>query len=94
METAKEEIQKITDCLHNDVSKLTEVAAGPTSSNTGVMTHHQEEGPTCTMYAEALNNQLLALHLSTLTRSRVKERQILIDSDPSTEPNHIGELTK
>ena len=53
MEAAKEEIQKI---FHNDISKLTEVAARPTNSNTSKVTHCQEGSLTCTTYAEALNN--------------------------------------
>jgi len=40
METAKEEIKKIMESLHNNVSKLTEAAARPTSGNTGEATHH------------------------------------------------------
>src|SRR5882724_1781417 len=94
METAKEDIQKITESLHNNISKLMEAAVRSTSGNAREATHHQEEGLTYTTYAEALNNQLPALHLSTLTRSRFKERQVSIDTDPSTEPNHIRELTE
>jgi len=94
VEATKEEIQKITESFHNDISKLTEMAAGPTNGNTSEATHHQEGGPSCATYAEALNNQLPASHLSTLARSRIKERQVLIDTDPSIEPNSIGDLTE
>src|SRR5882724_484086 len=94
MEATKEDIQKIMESLHNDVSLLTEAATRPTSGNTREATHHQEDSLTCTTYAEALNNRLPASHLSTLTRSRIKERQVLIDTNPSTEPNNIGDLTE
>jgi len=93
METTKEDIQTITESLHNYLSKLMEPAVRSTSSNTGEMTHHQEEGLTQS-HMQSIEQLTTSLHLSTLTRSRVKERQVLIDTVPSTEPNHIGELTK
>src|SRR5882724_11235796 len=52
METTKEDIQTITESLHNYLSKLMEAAVRSTSSNTGEMTHHQEEGLTQSTYAK------------------------------------------
>jgi len=47
----------------------------------------------CT-YAEALNRQLPATHLSMLTRMQIKEKQVLIDKDLSAETNQLSDLTE
>jgi len=41
-----------------------------------------------------LNNHLLAAHLSTLTRSQVKDRQVLIDKDPAAKSNQLAALNE
>jgi len=42
-------------------------------------------GPGCISYADVLNRWLPAAYPSMLTRSQVKERQVLIDKDPAAE---------
>jgi len=48
----------------------------------------------CITYANTLNRQLLEAHLSTLARSQVKERQVLIDKDLASKLNQLAELNK
>ena len=54
----------------------------------------QETATTWVTYADAVSSGLPALHLSTLARSRVKERQVLVDRDPSAGVNHLPELNE
>ena len=39
---------------------------------------------------EALNNWLLTAYLSMLARLRIRERQVLVDKDPSAGYNHLA----
>src|SRR5882724_5073882 len=45
-------------------------------------------------YADALNRRLLPAHLSTLARSRVRQRQVLIDKDPAADLNQLDGLNE
>ena len=47
-----------------------------------------------TTYADALNRWLLSDHLSTLARSWVKERQVLIDKDLAVKLNQLDGLNE
>ena len=47
-----------------------------------------------TSYVEALSRRLATTHLSTLARMRVKEKQVLIDKDPTENSDPLQGLTE
>jgi len=94
-EAMKEDIQKVPDSIKDETGKLTEVAAMavknasrgvPASQNLELTTPH------IATYADALNSHLPTAHLSTLAKTRVRERQVLIERDPTIETNHMQAL--
>ena len=94
MEVANKDIQRATECLKDEVSKLIENPVMATNEMSGLWDCQENGGPGHVSYADALNRQLLAAHLSTLTRSQVKERQVLIDKDPAAKLNQLVTLNE
>jgi len=90
MDEAKEDIQRTMEGLRDEVSRLTEAASIMAKATAGPMGLHQGRDPTSATYVEALSRKLPALHLSTLTWTRIKERQVLIDKDPAAMTNHLA----
>jgi len=87
MDMAKEDIQRATESFKDEVSKLNEAAASATNGmdDMGGCQNDGELG--LATYADTLNRWLPVAHLSTLARSQVKERQVLIDKDLVAELN-------
>jgi len=94
METAKDDIQRVTETLKDEVGKLNEVVAmAPTGTGeVGGCQHDGAHGGIT--YTDVLNRQLPAAHLSTLARGWVKDRQVLIDKDPVAELNQLACLNE
>ena len=66
---AKEDIQMVTECIKDEVSKLNGFAVMVANAMGGMEDHQENVVPGHTTYAEALNKHLPAAHLSTLARS-------------------------
>ena len=66
-----------------EVSKITSAAAALHSNlGWGALLQPQELGMTQTTYADAMGSCLPTMHLSMLSRTRVKEKQVLVDRTP------------
>jgi len=94
LEAAKEDIQRAMGCIKDEVNKLNRVAAMATNNMGGMEDCQENWVPGGATYAEVLNRHLPAAHISTLTRSQVKDRQVLIDKDPVAESNQLAALNK
>jgi len=94
MEMPKDDIQRATETLKDEVSKLNEAMA-TVPIGIGDLGGGQLNGVHgCITYADALNRQLPAAHLSTLARGQVKDRQVLIDKDLAAKANQLADLNK
>jgi len=94
LETAKEDIQRAMECIKDEVRKLNGLAEAATNT-AGDTEECQDNGaPGWATYADTVNRHLPAAHLSTLARSRVKDRQVLIDKDPAAELNQLVALNE
>jgi len=60
--------------IKDEVSKLTSAAAALYSNLGGPLLQPQELGMTRTTYADAMGSCLPTMHLSMLSRTRVKEK--------------------
>ena len=73
---------------------------GTCTSNTllgnsgGVLLQSQDLGVTHTTYTDAVGSCLPTTHLSILTRTWVKEKQVLVNMDPLSGTSHLQELNK
>ena len=94
VEVANEDIQRAMECLKAEVSKLMESAAMVTNDSNGLGDQQENGWLECVTYADSLNRWLQVAHLSTLARSQVKERQVLIDKDLASKLNQLAELNK
>ena len=94
MEVAKEDIQNIMEIFKEEVSKMTKVAAlvGSCSAKEGA--HPQNGRVQQATYAKAVNRRLPPLHLSMFSRSRIQDKQVLVDKDPEVTLNQLDGLNE
>jgi len=97
LDTVKEDIQKTTEDIKDKATKLTDAAEWASlaiNSGGGATTYCPEVAVGHTTYVDVLNSHLPSTHQSTLTRSRIKNRQVLIDRDASEGCNLLQGLTE
>jgi len=88
VETTKDDIQKAMGEIKDKAGKLAGVAAMLIGSQGNMPVKAQVPGVTRTLYVDTVGSRLLATHLSTLARTQVKERQVLVDKDPLAGAGH------
>jgi len=94
METVREDLQKLVENVKDEVSKLAEVAAETTRNTGRVSAQYQGLGTARGTYADALNSRLPTTHLSTLSRTGVREKQVLVDKDLAAETSQLQDLSE
>ena len=92
MEAIKEDMQKSMEDIKDEVRKLTGAAAVATIPAGPVPMRHQDLAHST--YTEVVSSCLPTINLSMLTRSWVKEGQILINKDPLAITSHLHDLTE
>ena len=94
MEVAKDDLLKTMEDIKEGIGKLTKAATETTNNINGTPTQYLDLGAHHASYVEALNHHLPPIHLSTLARKRVKEKQVLVDKEPTANTDPLQDLTK
>ena len=94
LEAAKDDLIRTTEDIKDGINKLAEVATATANNANGMPTRHPEPCTYHPSYAEALSCHLPMTHLSTLARTWVKEKQVLIDKNPTANSDPIQGLTE
>jgi len=84
----------LAEDIKDEVSKLTGVAAKTTNNAGGMSIQYQNLGVIHTTYTEVLKIQLPTTHLGMISRTQFKERQVLINKDPSVDTSQLQDLTE
>jgi len=96
-EVMKEELQKVVEGARDKIYKVTEelsmAVSGTTTMDGGPVWYHAGHSGRAS-YVEVLGTQLPLVHPNTLTRTKARERQVLIDKDPLVNTTHLEMLTE
>ena len=76
------------------MSKLNGLAEAATNTVGGTEDCQDNRVPGRATYVDTVNRHLAAAHLSTLARSQVKDRKVLIDKDPAAKLNQLVALNE
>ena len=97
-DATKEELARTVEETREEICKVIREAGGSFAADGEWDDSGMAEGRTTTgrpmSYAAALNSSLPSTHPSTLARTRLRERQVLIDRDPQADSNHLDALNE